>query len=94
MPNDPFAGYWFDTFGPAHIVVELTNFVPEEGWVLVYYSADTTCNFVFRYGTFETSTTKILDLGQQPAGRYFVVVTIDGPLSSSEYYRLIVHEVP
>jgi uncharacterized repeat protein (TIGR01451 family) len=79
--------YHFDVATAGHLVIALTNFVPIEGQIIAYAGSDCgTLELLQNNGDF--SPTKILDLGTQPAGHYYIWVINDGPLNNTNPYRL------
>jgi hypothetical protein len=90
LPDDLVDWYWFDLPFTADLSIEITNFVPKRGWLVVYKGEQCVSLGDPLEAEFESSTTKSFELGQQTAGRYFITVTNDGPLSDTENYRLFV----
>jgi len=91
MPEDTFDWYEFDLTAPGNIIIVLTDFTPNLGQVAAYKSADCanrSAGFLGNMG--DPGTTKILDLGQQTPGHYYVFVGSDGPLSDTLPYRLLI----
>ena len=81
---------WYSFVLPASrfVQVRLTNFLPEEGQLVVAQGQCDELKLVGHNGDF--STEKIIDLGLQPAGLYYIWIITDGPPNSTEAYRLIV----
>jgi hypothetical protein len=90
LPDDSVDWYWFDL--PAAVdemTVELTNFTPGPGYLAL--DRGTQCATKVEVASVYTSaTTKTLNVGPQPAGRYWISVTNDGNFSETVNYRLIV----
>jgi hypothetical protein len=89
LPDD--LNDWFTFILPAagnlRIVVE--QFAPLHGQIAAYRGESCTpgeLQLLQNYGF--PGLTKTLDLGQQPAGRYYLYVSNDGAFSQSEPYRL------
>lgn len=90
LAEDMHDWYRFDLANATNnLVVELTNFVPVAGQMIVYASGPQGCNnlqFLGSNGDF--STTKIVSLGPRGAGRYYVRIINDGPKNSQALYKL------
>ena len=86
LPDDFQDWYWFELANTSNVVVRLTDFLPVDGQIVAYSTTDGTCDtlqFLANNGNF--SPTKIIDLGSQPAGRYYIRVIKDGPASTIPY---------
>jgi hypothetical protein len=71
------------------LTVSLTNFVPQAGQLAVFRGATCgTAEFLGSVGN--PGPTKIVALGDQPAGTYFIYVSNDGPLNEADLYTLLV----
>ena len=88
LPEDGVDWYRFSTPTAGHLVVRVTGFVPVEGQVAVYRGESCEqAQFLKNMGTI--GSTKTVDLGNQPAGNYFVFVSNDGPLMNQPYQLTI-----
>jgi uncharacterized repeat protein (TIGR01451 family) len=84
--------YSFTLTNQESISVELTNFVPLEGQLVVWTG---TCDNLQRVGQNpDTSLDKTLNLGSQNPGFYLVHIINDGPLNNQDPYGLIVRSTP
>ncbi|MEZ4516717.1 MAG: hypothetical protein R3C44_07725 [Chloroflexota bacterium] len=70
------------------VVVELTNFVPRKGQ-LVVRTGECGSLTLLAYNP-DAALNKALDLGTQEAGQYFIQIINDGPAESKQLYGLIV----
>lgn len=87
LPNDSDDWYHFDLSQKDNVFVELTNFVPRLGQVIVY--AGDNCNSLqILKNNGNDLETKIVPLGIQPPGRYFILVINDGEPNYQERYQL------
>ncbi len=81
--------YRFDLEVAATIEVRVTNFAPLMGQVAAYMGDNCgSAQFLGNFG--EPGLEKILWLGPRPAGTYFLYVSNDGELNSSDAYELMV----
>jgi hypothetical protein len=82
---------WYRTtlFEGGSLTITLTNFVPLAGQLAVY-RGEICAAAVFLASNGSTAATKVLSLGPQPAGTYYVYVSNDGPPNSSDLYTLLV----
>lgn len=81
--------YWFRLEEPAELQIRLENFMPLDGQLAAYYGSDCKDAALLKnYGN--PTLEKALSLGQRPAGLYFIYVSNDGDLNSSDPYRLII----
>lgn len=80
--------YIFHTNTTGDITVELTNFTPIAGQIVLWAGACQSASFLGHNGDF--STTKIIQAANQPAGNYIVRVINDGPLNNTNPYSLII----
>lgn len=97
QPNTPQAFYaedqndWyrFELEFAADIEVRVTNFVPILGQVAAYMGDNCgSAQFLGNYG--EPGSEKTLSLGPRPAGTYFLYVSNDGEMNSTDLYELMV----
>jgi hypothetical protein len=89
LPDDVDDWYRFDLPSSGHLIVELTDFVPLMGQVVVY--TGTSCDSIQQTplgNNGNDQSTKVVDLGQRSAGRYFIWIINDGALNATEHYRL------
>jgi hypothetical protein len=70
------------------LTVSLTQFVPQAGQLAVF-RGDTCSTAIFLGSNGSTGTTKVVDLGSQPAGTYFIYVSNDGQLNGTDFYTLL-----
>ena len=80
--------YVFHTNTAGDITVELTNFVPIAGQIVLWAGACQSASFLGHNGDF--STTKTIRVNNQPAGDYIIRVINDGPLNNTNPYSLII----
>ncbi len=92
-PNDPNDWYWFHLTTTRNLTVRVDNFVPLAGQVAVYKGSNCS-NAVFLGSNGNFSTTKIVELGVQTQGRYFIYVSNDGDLNEVVPYQLQVQFQP
>lgn len=89
FPNDLHDWYRFELERPVEVEVRVENFLPLEGQVAAYNGDNCeSVRFLQNYGS--PSLLKILSLGEQPAGTYFVYVSNDGVFNSTDTYRLLI----
>lgn len=88
LANDRDDWYTFVLPSAGSVRVELTNFLPEEGQVLVASGscADNTLVRIGQNGNF--ATTKVINLPQLAPGRYYIWVINDGPTNIQQPYNL------
>lgn len=79
--------FFFDLATAAKVRVELRNFEPRAGQIIV--AGGLGCGSLHLIGNNGSSATdKIVDIGLQPAGRYYIWVINDGTQSADSIYRL------
>ncbi|MFN2134995.1 MAG: hypothetical protein ACK2UK_03520 [Candidatus Promineifilaceae bacterium] len=84
--NDTLDWFSFRLYGSADTIVVLSNFVPVAGQIVV---AEGDCGALQRIGqNGDFSPEKQIDLGRIGPGRYYVLVTNDGPLDLATPYLL------
>lgn len=89
LANDSEDWYRFDLVSATTVVVRLTDFTPQLGQIVVY--TGTICGSLTTLGNDGSqSTTKTVNLGLQPAGRYFVRVINDGAPNITTPYQLLI----
>lgn len=83
LPNDATDWYVFQLTNPANLTVTLSNFTPIQGQIILYRGTCGSLTFIRNNGNFQS--TKIISVGVQPAGTYYVRIIIDGPKSTTPY---------
>ncbi|HSM56266.1 MAG TPA: hypothetical protein VK879_08940 [Candidatus Sulfomarinibacteraceae bacterium] len=89
LPEDRSDWYRFRLEASARLRVTLSNFVPREGQIALY-RGESCGTAVFLKNDGDSSLNRTLDLGDQPAGQYFIFVGNDGPLNEVDYYTLFI----
>ncbi len=90
LPNDENDWYYFDLAVAQDVTVELTNFVPRQGQIVIA-SGSSTCQGLQLVGNNgNNQTEKIVDLGTRPPGRYFIWIITDGTFNNTVPYNLLV----
>jgi hypothetical protein len=79
--------YRFTLPAAGELTVRLGNFVPLVGQIAVF-RGESCGTAVFLQNNGNSGAEKIVSLGLQPAGQYFVFVSNDGALNSSDPYTL------
>lgn len=89
LPDDAVDWFVFDLAAAADVTVELRDFSPGRGQLNV--AAGQGCQQLQLIGTAgEPTANKTVALGRRDAGRYYIRVIADGPLSQTAAYRLVV----
>jgi hypothetical protein len=89
LAEDRHDWYFFNLSQPQTVRVEMTNFIPEAGQIVV---ASGSCDLLRRVGNNgDFATVKIVALGRLPAGRYYIWVINDGRFDTGARYNLTVH---
>lgn len=79
--------FFFDLPTAAEVTVELRDFAPQAGQIIIAGGAG--CGNLHRIGHNGSSQlVKIVEIGQQPAGRYYIWIINDGPQNADSIYRL------
>ena len=92
-PDDKDDWFFFETTQPSNLTVELRDFSPGAGQIVV--ASGQSCGSLKVIGNNGSSTpTKIVSLGQRPAGRYFIWIINDGAPDANSVYRLHVRSTP
>lgn len=92
-PDDASDWYQFQLETGGNLTVVVSNFVPLAGQVAVYRGSK--CgSAVFLGSNGDFSSTKSVNLGTQPGGKYFIFVSNDGPLNNVTPYTLQARFVP
>lgn len=86
-PDDTADWYQFNLTGSGDLVVELTDFVPEDGQIAVYKGASCASR-TFLGSNGASSTSKSIVLPDQTAGHYYVFISNDGDLNDTDLYKL------
>ncbi len=91
-PPDPVQDYYvFRLTEEASVTVEMTNFVPRRGQLIVRTGVDCNPDSLETLGqNANAALNKVLVLGTQPPGQYFIQITNDGPAETQQLYGLIV----
>lgn len=90
-PNSPQDYFVFLLDAPTEVVVEMTNFVPRAGQLIVRKGEDCRPESLETVGISNVAAlNRTLDLGTQGPGQYFIQVVSDGPPELKELYGLIV----
>jgi hypothetical protein len=87
LPKDADDWYIFELEVVGVVTIRLDDFTPEAGQIAVY-RGDNCGNVTFLMNNGEFSTTKIVELGEQPAHTYFIYVSNDGILTDITPYQL------
>ena len=89
LPDDAMDWFYFDLAAAANVTVELRNFSPGRGQLNV--ASGQGCQQLQLIGTSGAPTPdKTVALGRREAGRYYVRIIADGPLSQTAVYDLFV----
>ena len=81
--------YRFNLASPGEVEIRVSNFVPLAGQVAAYNGDGCeSAHFLQNYG--KPTLEKILYLGPQPAGTYFVYISNDGNVNTTDAYRIFV----
>lgn len=80
--------YSFNVNSSGTLTVNLTNFAPIAGQITVWRGSCGNLTFLGQNGDF--ATTKVINLGSQPPGSYFVWIINDGPTNTNQKYSLTV----
>ncbi len=89
LPDDSVDWFTFDLPAAADVAIELRGFSPGRGQMNVAVGA--ACQQLQLIGTAgEPTPDKTVNLGRREAGRYYVRVIADGPLSETTAYTLFV----
>lgn len=81
--------YVFHTDKTGDITVELTDFTPIAGQIVLWAGVCQAATFLGHNGDF--STTKVIHVKNQPPGDFILRLINDGPLDDKDPYSLIVH---
>ena len=79
--------FFFDLTSAADVTVELRDFEPRAGQIIVADGAGCgSLNLIGNNGS--NQPVKIVDIGLRPAGRYYIWIINDGPQNPDSIYRL------
>ena len=78
----------FDLTRNGRLTVEMTNFVPRAGQLVVWSGACGSLELIGRNP--DTALNKTVELGTRPPGLYIIQIINDGPTNPTDRYRLIV----
>lgn len=84
--------YYFNLEDTLSIRVEMTNFVPQAGQLVLWKGACGSLTMIFRNP--DKALNKTLDVGSQGAGFYVIQILNDGPKDTGVPYGLIVRTGP
>lgn len=89
LPNDMLDWYIFDlsVAGSVNMEIRLSNFVPLQGQMVIY-KGPSCQEAVFKGQNTDASTTKVITLSNQTAGRYYIGIANDGNFNEQDYYQL------
>lgn len=88
LPDDKDDWYYFELSAELDVTVELTNFVPQAGQIIVA-SGSSSCQGLRLVGNNgNNQAAKIVTLGTVPPGRYFIWIITDGAFNTSTPYNL------
>jgi hypothetical protein len=91
LPDDRDDWYYFDLPATAEVTVELTNFTPVEGQIIVA-SGTAVCQGLQLVGSNGNhQAEKIVVLGSLPDEHYFIWIITDGPFNNTTPYNLLIH---
>lgn len=89
LPDDLYDWFTFVMATDSVLSVAITEFTPLYGQVAAYRGESCgSATLLANYG--DPGTTKTLALGQQPAGSYYLFVSNDGTLSTTQPYQLTI----
>ena len=86
-PNDANDWYHFQLTSSGKLTIRVDNFVPLAGQVAVYKGSNCN-NVVFLGSNGNFGDTKVVQLGTQSPGRYYIYVSNDGVLNNVTPYQL------
>jgi hypothetical protein len=86
LPDDQNDWYRFTLAETGRVRITLSNYVPRDGQIIAYAGNCTAPVFLRNNGSFDI--TKIIELGVQPAGEYFIWVLTDSNFNSTQPYQL------
>lgn len=90
FPTQVEGWYYFELDRETSANVEINNFIPREGQGIVYPGEDcgSLKNAIANAGG--SNLNRVIRLGTQPAGRYYLLIQNDGPLTNAQPYELFV----
>ncbi|HSM57121.1 MAG TPA: hypothetical protein VK879_13290 [Candidatus Sulfomarinibacteraceae bacterium] len=81
--------YYAEVTSGGQLTVRLTNFVPRQGQVALYYG--NSCGALdFLRNNGDTATEKTITMSNRPPGRYYIYVSNDGALNETDPYQLLI----
>ena len=83
LPDDANDWYHFSLGSSGKLVIELSNFVPVQGQIILYKGSCGNLTIVKNNGNF--LPTKVIEVDPADAGSYYVRVITDGPFSTTAY---------
>ncbi len=90
--------FYFDLPQEMNLTVELRNFTPREGQIIVWAERqpgiDCSSNLVIVKNNGSDAMDKIVSMGRQPAKRYYIWIINDGPTNGTTPYSLHVRATP
>jgi|GEM_PF-4456966 len=89
LPENRDDWYQFNLPSNGNLVVELSNFVPQEGQLTVYRGQDCSSRTLIGING-SSATRKVLNLRTQPAGHYFIYVSNDAAPSTTPYFLQVI----
>lgn len=90
FPEDSDDWYFFELDKKEEVLVELSNFLPRLGQIVIYKGADCRSLQILRNNGNDQDA-KPVPLGIQPPGRYYILVVNAGKPSNQVPYQLVVH---
>ena len=87
LPDDRDDWYLFDLIQEGEVLVELSNFIPQLGQIIIYDGGQCNSLQVLKNNGNDKET-KLVPLGNQPPGRYHILVINDGDANVKERYQL------
>jgi uncharacterized repeat protein (TIGR01451 family) len=93
LPDDPVDWYQFSLIESGALIVEVTNFVPFFGQVAVFVGDSCAIRELIGSNG-NPGPIKTVNAGVQPAGRYYIFISNDGPMNDQDPYMLRVNFMP
>jgi hypothetical protein len=90
LPDDRDDWYYFDLPAEQEVTVELTNFVPVNGQIIVARGTAICQGLQLVGSNGNHDTEKIVVLGTLPPGHYFIWIITDGVFNTDTHYDLLV----
>jgi hypothetical protein len=93
LADDLHDWFTFTLDAPATLTASITSFIPLDGQIAAYRGESCgATQTLANYGL--PGTTKTLDLGLQPPGRYYLYVSNDGAFNDADPYQLTITATP